>query len=680
MTNRLQGEKSPYLLQHAENPVDWYPWGSDALERARREDKPILLSIGYSACHWCHVMAHESFENPDIAALMNELFVNIKVDREERPDLDAIYMEAVQALSGQGGWPLNVFLMPDGRPFYGGTYFPPVRRYGMPAWPEVLRGVFETYRDRHDDVLHNAAALAAYIRRSQSGAPSEHELSPDLLASAYADLTNQCDRSAGGFGGAPKFPQPLALEFLLRMSRRLARPEAQEFVLFTLRRMASGGIYDQIGGGFHRYTVDGSWVVPHFEKMLYDNALLARVYLQAYQVSHEVFYASVADETLAYLLRDLRSPEGAFFSSEDADSEGEEGRFYVWTPEQVRAVLGDDLADVAALHFGVTPGGNFEAKTILTRSMPAQEIVRLRGLDVARVEGALGRARAQLLEARSRRVRPGTDMKILAGWNGLAIRALAEAGRVLRRPEYLSAAEHAADFVLTALRPSGSLVRSYRDGPSAIPAFLEDYAFLLEALLSLYEVTHDLRWFDEATALAEQMIERFFDREHSLLYDTQEEGDLIVRPRSLFDNPIPSGNSSAVYGLLRLSNLAGDERYAGLAAQIIRGAGDLLWRAPQAFPYLLSAIDFYFGPVTQVAVIGQPGESRHLIHTIFDRYLPNAVIAVGEGERPALLQGRPRVAGKPTAYVCHHFSCQRPVTDAAALAEQLEPQITEVIG
>ncbi|MBV9282098.1 MAG: thioredoxin domain-containing protein [Chloroflexi bacterium] len=674
MANRLASEKSPYLLQHAHNPVDWYPWGPEALETARREDKPILVSIGYSACHWCHVMERESFEDEAIARLMNDRFVSIKVDREERPDVDAIYMEAVQALTGQGGWPLNVFLTPDGRPFYGGTYFPPRPAPGMASWPQVLESVAEAYRQRKGDILHNAGVLTDYIERAQRLAQSSEIPAEDVLRRAYQLAAGQFDWRRGGFGDAPKFPQPLALELILRMWHRMDDDRARRFAELTARRMGEGGIFDQLGGGFHRYSVDSSWVVPHFEKMLYDNALLARHYLHLYQVSADPWYRSIVEQTLDYLLRDMRSPTSAFYSAEDADSEGEEGKYYVWTPEEIEQAVGAERAEIVCLRYGVTAGGNFEGKTILTASMSLADIAaRLdRGLDW--VEQALTEARRELLTARRARVPPGKDTKILTSWNALAIRALAEAGRALDRPDYLRAACAASDFILDTLRPEGRLLRSYRDGPSAISGFLEDYAYLAEALLTLYEAAFDPRYLHQARLLLDEAVERFWDADAGAFFDVAADAaDLIVRPRGLFDNPIPSGNAAVSFALLRLRALTGDAKYDDQALSAFRAARDLMERAPLGFSYLLSALDFHLSAQVQIAIAGDPDAAATdaLVRVVSGRYLPNAVLAVGtEGSSP-LLEGRRELDGRATAYVCRHFACQMPVTDPGDLAEQL---------
>jgi uncharacterized protein YyaL (SSP411 family) len=673
MPNRLANEKSPYLRQHSANPVDWYPWGEEALQKARAEDRPILVSIGYSACHWCHVMAHESFENLETARLMNEAFVNIKVDREERPDVDAVYMEAVQAMTGQGGWPLNAFLAPDGRPFYGGTYFPPRPGHGLPSWPQVIESVSRAYRERRTEVLGNAGELTKYIRESQMIRGSGDPLTTQALRGAFDAISGEFDWTSGGFGGAPKFPQPLALEIILRLWRRWGDERALRFVQLTLDRMSAGGIFDQLGGGFHRYTVDARWVVPHFEKMLYDNALLANVYALAWQATHEVRFRKVAEQTLDYLLRDMRAPGGGFYSALDADSEGVEGEYYVWTPEELRDVLGAD-AEIAELRFGVRAGGNFEGRTILTNAMSVEEIAAHTGRTLEDAAGATEATRRALLTVRSQRVAPSTDTKILAAWNALAVRALAEAGRSFNRPEYVKAASEAADFVLDDMSPDGKLVRSFDNGPGEVPAFLEDYAYMVEALITLYEASFDSARLAQARRLAGEMIELFQDRPSGLLFDAQGgDGSLIVRPRNLFDNPVPSGNSAAAFGLLRLEAITGEQSFGDVARDILGTADVLMQRAPLALGHMLSAADFHLTSPLQIAISGNESLDRdRLVERVFRRYLPNRVLSVGlPGESP-LLEGRVQIDGRPTAYVCEHFSCRPPVTETDALDVQLD--------
>src|SRR5579884_2852804 len=673
MPNRLSSERSPYLQQHAHNPVDWYPYGPEAFARAVAEDKPVLISIGYSACHWCHVMERESFEDERTARLMNDLLVSIKVDREERPDVDAVYMEAVQGLTGQGGWPLNVFCTPQGEPFFGGTYFPPEPRHGMPSWPQVVASIARAYHTERQQVLQNAEAVTEYVRSAQQMPQSHELLTPEMIATAYAGLESQFDWTNGGFGGAPKFPQPLGLEFVLRQSGR--RPGARDFAALSLQRMAAGGLYDHLGGGFHRYSVDATWTVPHFEKMLYDNALLASLYLHMFQIAGEEEYRDVATGTLDYLLRDLRSPQGAFYSAQDADSEGEEGRYYVWTPQELERVLGPEDAQLIALRFGVTARGNFEGATVLTLAMPVTEVARRVGSPPEAVHARLVEAQRRLLIARDQRVRPPLDSKVLVSWNALAIRALAQAGRVLRRSDYLDAAERAADFILTQMRPGGGLVRSWQGEASRIPAFLEDYSYLVEALVTLAETTGSAGRLDTARALAEAMVTVFWDDEQGAFFDSQVGVvDLIVRPRSFFDNPIPSGNSAATFGLLRLHALTGEDRYLTWAMPAFRSARGLMERAPLAVSYLLSALDFYLEGATQVGIVGDPADptAQALADTVFRRYLPNAVVAIGPSDSQPLLNGRGLIEGSPAAYVCRHFACDLPVADPESLAAQLE--------
>jgi uncharacterized protein len=675
MTNMLLNETSPYLLQHAHNPVDWHPWGPEALESARRSGKPILVSIGYSACHWCHVMAHESFEDVDTARLMNEHFINIKVDREERPDVDAIYMEAVQALSGQGGWPLNVFLTPDGKPFYGGTYFPPVPRHGMPSWTQLLRNVVTAFEHRRGDVTSTAEKLTKAIQEAQRVEQSPGLLTEEQLQVGLRGIAGQMDLGQGGFGGAPKFPQPMSLEFLLRMFARYHDSRLRDFVELTLHRMADGGIFDQLGGGFHRYTVEGAWIVPHFEKMLYDNALLVQLYVKAYQLTRNEYYRRVVEQTVDYLLREMRSPKGGFYSAEDADSEGEEGKYYVWTPEQITQVLDEETARIVSLRFGISPAGNFEGRTILTASCGPTVIAEQLNSPASEVEECLEKAKRSLLAVRSQRVPPGKDTKILAGWNALAIRALAEAGRVLGRDEYLRAARCAMKFVLDDMRPSGRLIRSYKDGPGQVLAFLEDYSYLLEALITLYETSHEIDYLDTARDTAQEMVRFFWDDAIGGFFDTASDSpELVVRPRGFFDNPIPSGNSAATMALLRLEALTGEEHYRSRALPALRTTRDLFARAPLAFSYMLCALDFYLSVPLQIAVAGHPGEegAELLVNAIYERYIPNKVVAMGSQDVMPLLRGRACIDGRATAYVCEHFACQLPVTEPNLLREQLD--------
>jgi uncharacterized protein YyaL (SSP411 family) len=650
MANRLAQETSPYLLQHRDNPVDWYPWGEDALEAAREQDRPILLSVGYSACHWCHVMEHESFEDPETAAYMNEHFVCIKVDREERPDVDALYMEAVQAMTGQGGWPMTVFCDPDGVPFYGGTYFPPDEGRGIPSFRMVMDAVVDAFGNRREELRARAPRTQEQLGAIANLEPAD-EPGSDLLEEAMEAMRMRADTANGGFGGAPKFPPASALELLL------ARGEL-DLVELTLDAMMAGGIYDQLGGGFARYAVDGRWLIPHFEKMLYDNAQLASAYLHGWQALGHERYRRICEETLDWMLREMRGPEGGFYSALDADSGGGEGRFYIWTPQQIRDVLGD-AAEAAMEHYGVTEGGNFEGSNVLHLAT---------GADAPEPEG-LGGARAALLQARGERPRPGLDDKRLTSWNALAIAALAEAGAALGRDDYLDAARAGADFVLSELRDSGGrLLRTYKDGEARLNAYLEDHAFLLEALLTLYEASFESRWFEQGRALAETMIERFGDPERGGFFSTSEDHEeLIARRKEIGDHPIPSGNSAAALGLLRLAALSGERRYEEQAVSVLCLFARAAPRQPDAFAHLLRALDFRLAAVKEVALVG--AELEPLAEVVRTAHRPHAVLAGGpEGsEVPALLEGRTEIDGRAAAYVCEHFTCRTPVTDAHAL-------------
>ncbi|MDP9349796.1 MAG: thioredoxin domain-containing protein [Gemmatimonadota bacterium] len=683
MPNRLTHETSPYLLQHQDNPVDWYPWGPEALERARREDRPILLSVGYSACHWCHVMEHESFEDPETAGIMNEHFVNIKVDREERPDIDSIYMNAVQQMTGHGGWPMTVFLTPDGAPFYGGTYYPPQPRYGMPSFRQVLLGVSEAYRERRSDVDRSAEELRGALRQSMAMRGPAASLDPSILDRAYQALAARFDARHGGFGGAPKFPQPMTLEFVLRHWSRTGAPEALRMVEHTLRKMAGGGMYDQLGGGFHRYSVDAQWLVPHFEKMLYDNALLARLYLHAWQATGDAEYRRVVEEVLLYVRREMLSPEGGFYSAQDADSEGEEGKFYVWTPGEVDAVLGPEEGPLFRRFYDVTEKGNFEGKNILHVERGAREVADEAGVTVAELERVLARGRELLYEARSRRVWPGRDDKVLTSWNAMMLQSFAEAARVLGRSEYEEVAVRSAEFLLRELRPGGRLLRTWKAGEAKIDAFLEDHGLLVDALLALYEATGEARWVREARALADVMLERFWEEEEGVFYDTAAEGEaLVVRPRDPFDNATPSGTSAATLALLRLGSLVGEERYARVAVRVLEGVGELLTRIPAAFGHLLSALDFHLAVPREVVVVGRRGEedTEALLEVLRHGFRPNTLLALHDPEAGSeaealipLLEGRTRLDGRATAYVCERYTCQLPAGDPQSLRAQLTP-------
>jgi uncharacterized protein len=620
--NRLAGETSPYLLQHADNPVDWYPWGEDALARARDEDRPILLSIGYAACHWCHVMEHESFEDAETAAVMNEHFVNVKVDREERPDLDAIYMDAVVALTGHGGWPMTVFLTPEGEPFFGGTYYPPAPRHGLPSFRQVLEAVAQAYRERRADVARSAQQLVEAVRSSDQLKPSTDPLTESVLGEAARALRRQFDPEWGGFGGAPKFPPASTLEFLLRRGEL-------DMVTKTLDAMAAGGMYDVVGGGFHRYSVDTEWLVPHFEKMLYDNALLVPAYLHAWVVTGVERYRRIVEETCEYLLRDLALPEGGFASSQDADTQGVEGLTYTWSE--------DDGVPAELLR-------PFEH---------GQSIIRGE-LDPAQ--------RASLLERRAHRPQPARDDKAIAAWNGLALAALAEAGRRLSSNSLLQGAERLGNFLLTELSaPDGRVFRTWRDGRASIPGYLEDYADVAHGLIELHVATGELRWLEEANRLARLAVELFADDERGGFFMTAHDAEqLVARKKDLDDNPVPSGNSMLAHALLRLARIYGDDELERHAVGVLRLVHNALSRVPSAFGWALCALDLYLSPPRELAIIGAPADE--IARKALAPFEPNTVVAFGPNDEVPLLAGKSRVEGKPTLYVCERFACQAPVT------------------
>jgi uncharacterized protein len=668
MANRLASESSPYLLQHKDNPVDWYAWGDDAFAAAKDSDKPILLSIGYAACHWCHVMERESFEDPDTAALMNEHFVAIKVDREERPDVDSIYMEAVQALTGQGGWPMTMFLTPDGRPFYGGTYYPPEDRHGMPSFKTVLRAIADTWVNRRDEVENQSSRLVDHIGAATKLEASADPISESVLEEASETLAKTFDPEYGGFGGAPKFPQPMTIDFLLRMHKR-GDEQAGEMARKTLDAMASGGMFDQLGGGFHRYSVDRHWLVPHFEKMLYDNALLLRTYARAHIVFGTPLYREVAERTAAWMLDEMRGEGGGFYASMDADSEGVEGKYYVWSLDEVKEVTGPDF-DIAKQAWGFTEAGNFEDANIPTRAGDVDE---------ARLE----RARAALLERRSTRVPPGTDTKVLTSWSSLAAAALAEAGTALDKQEWVDAAEAAVRFTLATMRPKERLMRSFRrvDGEERINhlGVCEDYACLLEACLALYEATHDASWFREARWAADETVRLFLDEEGGGFFATAADAEnLVIRPKDLFDNAVPASNSILALELQRFALLSGADEYETQGLSAVRLVLPLLGRSPQGFGHLLQSIDFYTAPPIEVVVVGNPDsdDTRALLDVVNDRFIPNKVLAVAPDADDAaseipLFQDRKRLNGKATAFVCEHGVCKLPVDSPDALEHQL---------
>ena len=664
--NRLASETSPYLLQHAANPVDWRPWGEEALAEARERDVPILLSIGYSACHWCHVMEHESFADQATADVMNDLFVNIKVDREERPDLDGVYMDAVVALTGQGGWPMTVFLTPACEPFYGGTYFPPEPRMGMPSFRSLLQAVSDAYKDRRGEVAEQAARLVESLRSSSRVEADTDGLGEEILVSALAEHANQFDEAHGGFGQTPKFPPAPSLEFLLRMHLR-GNPQALEMATRTLDEMAAGGVYDHLGGGFHRYAVDRVWLVPHFEKMLYDNASLASAYLHAWQLTGTPRYREVVEETLDYLLRRMLLPGGGIASAEDADTDGHEGLTYVWTPDEIRAVLSAEQAAAIERAYGVEPGGNFEGKSIL-HDVGAANVDR----------EVLLEARQALRETRDRRPQPFMDDKVVVAWNGLTLAALAEAGAKLGRSDYVDAAARLAAFVLgETSTPDGRLLRTWRNGRAAVPGYLDDYANVAHGLLELHAATGEARYLLESRRLAELAIELFADADNGGFFFTAHDSEsLIVRKKELDDHPTPAGNSVMALVALRLGRLFGDDELERQGMRALGVARRLLERAPTAVGFLLGALELQLSPAREIAIVGGPGDdrTRALRDAVLERYEPNTVLAIGDGVDDAgipLLAGKSLLDGAPAAYVCQNFACHAPTSDPAELAAAL---------
>ena len=632
MANRLAAETSPYLLQHADNPVDWYPWSDEAFSKARAEDKPVLLSVGYAACHWCHVMEHESFEDDETAALMNERYVSIKVDREERPDVDSLYMDAVVALTGHGGWPMTVFLTPEGEPFLGGTYYPPEPRHGLPSFKQVLIAISDAYRVRRGDVTSQARSLVEAVRRSAELAPSSEPLTESLLGDASRALRAQFDAEWGGWGGAPKFPQASTIEFLLRMHLR-GDEDALPMVTATLDAMAAGGMYDLVGGGFHRYSVDEAWLVPHFEKMLYDNALLASTYLHAWVVTGEARYRRVVEQTIDYMLRELRLREGGFASAQDADTEGVEGLTFSWTPEEgIREEL---------LH-------PFEHGRFIIRGELAAE------------------ERERLFSLRQQRLQPARDDKAISAWNGLALAALAEAGRRLERSDYVEAARELGEFLLGPLSTEGRLHRTFRAGQAKGTGYLEDYANVANGLLELHVATGELRWLDEANRLARLAVELFADEQRGGFYLSPVDGEeLVARKKDLEDQPTPSGNSMLAYVLLKLARIYGDDELERRAVGVFRLVHQALTRVPSAFGHALTALDLHCSPPREIAIVGSVDSP--VARAALEPFEPNTVVAVGPSEEIPLLAGKGPFDGKPTVYVCERFACQAPVTDPARL-------------
>jgi uncharacterized protein YyaL (SSP411 family) len=687
MPNRLAHETSPYLLQHQNNPVDWYPWGPEAIEKSRHGHKPIFLSIGYSACHWCHVMEHESFENDAIAGVLNENFVAIKVDREERPDLDQIYMNAVQMLTGHGGWPMSVFLTPELKPFYGGTYWPPHSSRGMPGFDQILGAVIDAWKNRREQALTAAEQLTAELRNvGEITSGDAGKLSVELINAAAGQLRRTFDNTYGGFGQAPKFPHPMDLQLLVRVAQRTGQSGPLDMVRLTLDRMAAGGIYDHLGGGFARYSVDAQWLVPHFEKMLYDNALLAGAYLDAYLVTGYENYARVLRETLNYVIRDMTDPAGGFYSTEDADSEGHEGLFYTWTPDEIDSVLGDERGATFGRVYDVSDIGNFEGRNILNLPKTLEQCAKILNRDLRDLTAELGESREQLFLAREKRIRPGRDDKIIVAWNGLMIDAMARAGAALNEPEYVITASEAASFILGRMRlEDGRLLHTTRAGAAKLNAYLDDYASFANSLISLYEASFNERWMEAAASLMDIVLEKFGDPAGGgFFYTASDHEQLIARPKELTDSSTPSGNALAATALLRLSKLLGRRDYLEAATNTLAAAAPLLERAPMAAGQMLLALDRYIGPSYELVIVGDlsRNNTKEAIAAVQRRYLPRAVIAARDSTSSddtatrssrleELFAGKQSPSGEPVLYVCQNFACQEPAVGRDAIEEQL---------
>jgi hypothetical protein len=678
-TNRLIHEASPYLLQHAHNPVDWYPWGEEALSRAKKEGKPILISIGYSSCHWCHVMENESFEKEAIAGIMNEHFINIKIDREERPDLDELYMNAVQVMTGSGGWPMTVFLTPDLVPFHAGTYFPPEDRGGMPGFPKVLVTVSNYYKTHQEEIIKMEAQMKNALHQIVEIVPSQEAMSDKVLAKAFDALENQFDPIYGGFGNAPKFPSSMTLSFLLRYWKSTGSKKALEMVEKTLEKMANGGIYDHLGGGFHRYSVDERWLIPHFEKMLYDNALLSRTYLEAYQASQKERYRRVGEEILNYVLREMKSPEGGFYSTQDADSEGEEGKFYVWTRDEIKEVLGKEKGTPFCAYYGVAQQGNFEGgASVLSIASTLEKVSQLYGMPFKDLEKVLAEGRQKLYAEREKRVRPGRDEKILTSWNGLMLSGFVDGFKVTGNEQYLHGAKEAAHFILHEMRKDGNLMRVFHKGKCQVKGYSEDYAFFIQALIDLYEATFELGWLKEADDLNRRMIDQFWDeRNGGFFFSGKENESLIARSKNPYDNVIPSANSIAVFNLIRLGYLTGEESLKQKAEQTLHLFLNLLDQHPSGFAQMLSGLSFFLNP-EEIGVIGPKNDlkTKSMLKEIYLAYLPNKILSLRDPREPIegnwfpflMEKGIPEV---PTTFVCKGFTCLPPVKDEKELRKIL---------
>ncbi|MCK4887846.1 MAG: thioredoxin domain-containing protein [Planctomycetes bacterium] len=687
-TNRLINEVSPYLLQHAHNPVDWYPWSDEAFKIAREQDKPVFLSIGYSTCHWCHVMERESFSDPNVAKVMNENFISIKVDREHRPDIDAVYMKAVQVMTGSGGWPLSVFLTPQGKPFFGGTYFPPVDNYGRRGFSSLLLVIADAWKNDREKLLKSAEELSAFL--SKPSQTSKEKIDEKILTDAFDHFTGSFDSVNGGFGISPKFPQTSNLSFLLRFWYRTGNEQALNMVTQTLDSMAKGGIYDHLGGGFHRYSTDAKWFAPHFEKMLYDQALLARIYLQAYQVTADENYADIAKDIFEYVLRDMKNDKGPFYSAEDADSQGREGLFYLWEKTQIYAALDERSAKVFSSYYGVKEQGNFEsAKNILYVNNSVESLAGEFEISIEEVKNILKNSRSKLFEIRAKRIRPARDEKIITAWNGLMISSLAQGSAILNEKKYLLAAEKAADFILTNLKKNGRLMRFYAKDFSVQKGFLDDYAFLIMALVDLYHASFDAKWLIEAKALADEMIELFSDAEHSgfsLVGSDSEK--LIFKTISDYDGAIPSGNSVSALALLKFGQLTMDSEYTEKAQKILDSFSFQLQQSPFSLTEMLLAVDFHLGPRQEIVIAGDAdsADTSKIIKTIYSAFLPNSVILLHESSKQgkkiesvaAFLELQNMIDGRPTVYFCENYACKKPINNFDEFKKLLDTKVRQI--
>jgi len=665
-TNKLINESSPYLLQHAHNPVNWFGWCEEAFEKARKEDKPVLVSIGYSACHWCHVMERESFENEATAAFMNEHFVNIKVDLEERPDVDQIYMTFVQMTNGNGGYPLNVFLTPDKIPFFGGTYFPPEDRFRMPSFQKVLAAIVESWQTRRDELMNSANEVLVEIRRVSNVEISSDELNLEQLNAAFDDFVKYFDKKNGGFGNTPKFPPPMSLEFLLRYWKRTGNETALEMVKKTCDEMANGGIYDQLGGGFHRYSTDAKWLVPHFEKMIYDNAQLARIYLHLFCATKDEFYKRIAVETLEYVKREMLDERGGFYTAQDADSEGVEGKFFVWALSEIKEIIGAENARIFNIYYDVSEEGNFEERNILNVNYKTAEIATALKISEEELAEILKTSKKLLFEEREKRIKPFRDDKVLTAWNGLMLATFAEAGAVFQSDEYLQIAKKNADFILENMQSDGFLLRSWKDGSAKLNAYLEDYANFTDGLTELFQVSGEVKYLIEAKRLADLMIAEFWDETSGGFYFTaNSHEDLLLRSKDFYDNATPSGNSVAADVLLKLARITGNAKYEQIAETILRLVSPQVRRYPNGFGRVLSTLEFYLNPTQEIVIFGKKGNEFEI--EVWKNYLPNKVVVLAETDENAaiipLLENRKAIDGKPTAYVCENFVCQKPITE-----------------